>query len=693
LEVDTMAVTRPRLLSLGLLFALVASLLPVTRVAAGPPAAGAAAPAALTNLSHIDYLGDLVSPPSKARHTTYRLGAEPELGVLWTYAEPQDGGPYRRIGGGEYDPETNTYSQGAFNADDISRAAVVYLRHWRQFGDDHSRERAYHLLRGLTYLQTASGRNRGNVVLWMQPDGTLNRSAEPIELPDPSDSGASYWVARTIWALGEGYAAFRDVDPAFAGFLRDRMKLSVGAVDRQVLEDKYGTYLTVDGLRWPAWLITDGADASSEAVYGLTAYAEAGGGQRARRVLRQLANGIAAMPLGTAQRWPFGAVMPWAQSRSVWHAWGDQMAGALATAGAATGNRRWLQTAIGEVGRFTPHSLVQAGPQQGWLPAPADTSQIAYGTDATLQNLLRVADATGRGSFRRLAGVAAAWYFGNNPSGEPMYDPGTGRTFDGVAGDGAINLNSGAESTIHGLLSMLALDRHPRVARRARVAAVGERVTWQLVEAETGQLSGDAVVRTPADPWTGESLWSGGGYVALRPGGRVRADVDLPTRGRYALMPVFHRLFGPRGNTATRYRLGGHRAGRQSHGDDGTKGVTPWPGYLDVGRTDVRGRLAAGTQELSVGYIGDGPAAQLDAVLVQPEIEWLLLSGGDRHQGVLRSFARSWARQRVSLPGADRVVARSYDQRGRLVDVTRSWDGSVRVRLAPGGFAYVRGRA
>ena len=48
---------------------------------------------------------------------------------------------------------------------------------------------AYQLLRALTYLQTVEGPNAGNVVLWMQPDGTLNPSAEPVELPDPSDSG------------------------------------------------------------------------------------------------------------------------------------------------------------------------------------------------------------------------------------------------------------------------------------------------------------------------------------------------------------------------------------------------------------------------------------------------------------------------------------------------------------------------
>src|SRR4030095_8497139 len=86
----------------------------------------------------------------------------------------------------------------------------------------------------------------------------------------------------TIWALGEGYAAFRTADPAFAGFLRRRLELSLDALDRQSLAPTYGRSQTVDGLRLPAWLIVDGADASSEAVYGLAAYARAGGGAPGR---------------------------------------------------------------------------------------------------------------------------------------------------------------------------------------------------------------------------------------------------------------------------------------------------------------------------------------------------------------------------------------------------------------------------
>ncbi len=167
--------------------------------AAAPPAA---APARLTNLDHLDFLGTRVAPPDQPGHTTYRLAQEPEIGTLWTYADQRDDGSYERVGGGAYDAATDTWGQGAFNADDVTRAAVVYVRDWKQSRRASSRDAAYDLLRGVAYHQTVTGPDAGNVVLWMQPDGTLNPSADPVELPDPSDSEESYWLARTIWALG-----------------------------------------------------------------------------------------------------------------------------------------------------------------------------------------------------------------------------------------------------------------------------------------------------------------------------------------------------------------------------------------------------------------------------------------------------------------------------------------------------------
>ena len=196
-----------RLLPVLAATALGAALLAAPTTVSSAPAA--AVSQRLTNLDHLDFLGTRVAPPDQPGHTTYRLAQEPEIGTLWTYADRRDDGSYERVGGGAYDPATDTWGQGAFNADDVTRAAVVYLRDWQQHDRASSRDAAYDLLRGVAYHQTVTGPDAGNVVLWMQPDGTLNPSAEPVEQPDPSDSEESYWLARTIWALGEGYAAFR----------------------------------------------------------------------------------------------------------------------------------------------------------------------------------------------------------------------------------------------------------------------------------------------------------------------------------------------------------------------------------------------------------------------------------------------------------------------------------------------------
>ena len=448
----------------------------------------------LSNLAHLDFLRTTVVPPAAAGHTTYGSGP---VGVLWTYAEHQADGSYKRVGGGTYDPATNTYGQGAFNADDIARAAVVYLRHWQQFRRTSSLDAARGLLRALTFLQSPNG----NVVLWMQPDGTLNPSAKPVELPDPSDSGPSYWLARTVWALGEGYAVFRHTDSVFAGFLRDRLELAIAALERQVLV-RYGDYNVVDGRRLPAWLIVNGADATSEAVLGLAAYVRAGGSAAARRALTRFAEGIAKLSAGSTRVWPFRALMPWAESISDWHAWGAQMPSALAAASSVLGRPDLLGPAIGDTVGFTPLLLASGGPDNGWLPVPIDRSQIAYGVDARLQALVAV-------SQHHLAAFAAAWYFGSNRAGRPMYDATTGRTYDGISGDGTVNRNSGAESTIHGQLSMLALDANPDIARLSGTPTYDG---LQVVEAETA--TGGEVV-TPASAWTGESQWSNGSYLSV----------------------------------------------------------------------------------------------------------------------------------------------------------------------------------
>ncbi|MEU7870328.1 hypothetical protein [Dactylosporangium sp. NPDC049140] len=641
-----------------------------------------ARPARLTNLAHLDFLRDAVTVHALDSHTTYRLDRSPDLGVLWTYAEPNPDGTYRRIGGGAYDPATDTYGQGAFNSDDIARATVVYLRHWRQTGAASSKAASYALLRGLAYFQTATGPNAGNVILWMQHDGTLNPSADPPDAPDPSDSGPSYWLARTVWALGEGYAAWRIADKEFAQFLRQRLDLAVAALDRQVLR-WYGSWQTVDGRRTPAWLIVDGADATAEAVLGLAAYVEAGGSDLARRALRQFAEGIATLSDGGSRSWPFGAVRPWALSLSDWHAWASQMPAALARASKVLGDAGLAGPAVTDAATFTPWLLTSGGPDNGRLPARIDRSQIAYGVDSRLQSLLAVAATTGRDGFHRLAGIMAAWYFGANAAGVAAYDPATGRTVDGIGGDGTVNRNAGAESTIHGLLSMLALDADPQVAALARQGRIVERVGSTTVEAEQGTLAGGATVVTPPSAWTGESQYSNGTYVRLPTGSSARFRLPAVNQPQLVL-PIVD--LQPASAAVTRWSSANQMLGTVQHGCIGPQGTSPAPGALLPVTLD--GELPVGQTDLVA--TASGGDAVLDAVVLEPLVSRYVIDGAGHTTVLLRSAARTAQTVTVAVAGSGSAVAETYDDTGVQCRRGTASGSTVRAVVLPGGFTVVQ---
>ncbi len=649
---------------------------------AAASAAPSAPPAPLANLAHLDSLTTGVAPPAQAGHTTYQLAAHPSVGVLWVYSNAEPDGTYQPTGGGTYDASDNTYGQGAYDADDIARAAVVYLRHWKQDGDAHSRDEALQLLRGLTYLQTSAGPDAGDIVLWMQPDGTLDPTPTPADSPNPSDSGASYWLARSVWALGEGYADFRTADPAFASFLRDRLDLAISALDRQVLPS-YGTYQTVDGAKVPSWLIVDEADATSEALIGLSAYVEAGGTGTARTALREFARGVAAMGAGDARHWPYGALLPWALSRSDWHAWAAQMPTGLADAARALKDPALLAPAVSDAAVFTPHLLTSTGPDNSLAPAPVDPSQIAYGADSRVQALLSVAAAAHSAGIRQLAGIAAGWFFGQNPAGARMYDPATGVTFDGVNADGTVNHNSGAESTIHGLLTMEALDAAPDVARIAETAGqVTHRDGQQVVEAESAALTGSAAVVTPSSAWTGESQWSGGAYVRTTAGSTLTWHVPAADQPRL-VEPIADLVDG--GAARLTFAAGGTGLGVLEYGTGGPQGTSPAPGALTP--VTLPGLLPAGATTITAA--GSAGSGSLDALLLQPLVSQLVAGSAGHGVALLASAATSARTCDVAVPGSGTATVTSYDGTGQARSVHTASGATISAPVLPGGFTVV----
>ncbi len=635
----------------------------------------------LTNLAHLRWLFAEVPLVASAVHTTVNISTETSGIAPWTYANALPSGGWTRVGGGTFDASAGTWSQGAFNADDIARAAVVLVRAG-QDGPVADRAAASadarQLLRTLTYLQDAVGPNAGNVALWMQADGTLNLTPQPPDSPNPSDSAESYWLARTVWALGEAYASFTGSNPTFAQFLKARLHLALDALDRGCLAF-YGRWFVADDVRVPAWLITGGADATAEACLGLAAYVRAEpGDRRVRTALSRLAEGVAAMRSGGTGVWPFGAVLPWTLSQGFWHAWGGEAPQALCRTAAVLGSSSVRAAGLSDAGSFTPQVLTSGGPHNSWTPVPGE-AEIAYGAEGRVAGLLAAADLTGSEGFLQLGGLAGGWFFGANTSGQPTYDPATGATFDGVETDGRINANSGAESTIHGLLAMLALDAHPEAARLASSIRGYGFDGLAVVEAESGTLAGGASVVTPPSAWTGAANWSGGAYVSVPAGGSV--TVDVTGHDGDLVHPIVNRRPGRLG-TSGYYALGpnGRRTplGRLANGGLGEAGVVEADGLLKP--FPLERRLPDGTVAVLVVSGGD---LQLDALLLQPVVSTVRYDRRSRRPSVLYSNASTTAtRVNAVSPGAGSTWTSEGIPRG-------DGGGSV-LAVTGGGFAITQ---
>jgi hypothetical protein len=661
-----------------------------TASAAGAPATHPAPTPKLTNLAHLDWLLDsvplLAGVPG---HTTYKQDTEPTATAPWVYANRNADGTFTHVGGGSItDATKGYYSQGAFDADDISRSAVVYLRDWAQNHTASSKQHAYELLRELTYLQTSSGPNAGNVVLWQQHDGTLNPSAIPIEQPNPSDSAESFWLARTVWALGEGYAGFKSADPAFAQFLKQRMGLALASLDRQSLA-KYGTTEIANGVKVPGWMIVDSASATAEAVLGLSAYVNAAPGDHtASTALARYAEGINRMSSGGIGKWPFGAILPEENSPTFWHAWGGMEPAALSSAASVLHRGDYQQTAAVDTAQFTAQLLATGGPDNGWTPTPADQTQIAYGVDSRVEGLIAVADATHASGLDQLAGAQAAWYFGANPAGVPVYDPATGVCVDGINSDKTINHNCGAESTIHTELSMLALDAHPDVAR---IATSLNRTTatdgLTVVEAESGTLTGSATVVTPPSAWTGSANWSGGKYVQAGAGDTITMTLPQLT-GAHRILPIAD-LGNPAGAGTTQWMsTAGTRTtnlGSSANTTHAPQGIAPTTVYLQP--QTLQRAAPDGTTTLTARV---GGAVNLDAVIVQPLVSHLGQAGTNTSRDIYINGTDQRAWQHLSATGP--VTVQRYDKLGRSVGGPSVVGPHGVVTVEAGGFTVVSSR-
>jgi len=345
-------------------------------------------------------------------------------------------------------------TEGVACIDDAARAAVLYLRHYELSHDNESLRRARALLAFVLKMQS----DDGEFYNFIYQDHSINTTGRT------SLKSFGWWASRGVWALGTGYRVFKDIDALFAGQLKRALDRSLPRVNDLLVG--YGKCDTVAGYPVPRWLPYDsGADVTSELLLGLIDFYAAAPDTNLKSMIEKLAGGIMMMQSGTVQESPFGLHRSW---ETQWHMWGNSQTQALAAAGKALANDIFVASAEREAGGFYARLLIN-GFLKEWNLASAEPpsryEQIAYAVRPMAVGLIRLYEATGKKEYLSMAGLAGSWLFGNNVLQQPIYDPATGRGFDGIRDSVTMNKNSGAESTIEALYALVEIEQYP-LARR-----------------------------------------------------------------------------------------------------------------------------------------------------------------------------------------------------------------------------------
>jgi multiple sugar transport system substrate-binding protein len=382
------------------------------------------------SLDHLRHLGlDLVVNGRKVR-------------AVALYAEAPD---YRPTGS----PARDGY-EGIASVDDAARAAVVYLRAYEATGDTVARADAL----GLLAFVTAMEQGDGEFVNFVDRAGRLNRTAPS------SRKGMTFWGARAVWALGEAVRVLGPRDSAALVPLRPVLDRAVQRIARDV-----------DARR----LLGGSATATAEALLGLLALERAEPSAGHAALASRTADLLVPLSRGNDEKAPWGARTD--DPTAEWHAWGARSTEALATAAVVLRRPELVVAARREADELWARFILAGGilsivrPNGGaaWFP------QIAYGVGSIATGYLVLAEATGERRYAVLAGVAAGWFVGDNPSGVAMYDPKSGRAFDGIDGPSPVKLNrnAGAESTVETLLALQRVAADPDASEYLHYEPVG----------------------------------------------------------------------------------------------------------------------------------------------------------------------------------------------------------------------------
>jgi len=334
--------------------------------------------------------------------------------------------------------------EGITCVDDVARAIVLLCRVYKDSKDEELLNHIIYMLNFLRYMQT----DDGEFYNFVYEDFSINKTG------NTSIKSFGFWSARAIWAIGEAYDALPE---QYYGKLDSLFYRSISQID--TLISNYPHKISINNKDYPLWLVNKyAADATSELVLGLTFIYKNKQDNKIKDYIEKFVEGLFLMSDTTKEGYIF--FLPYPQN--IWHAWGNGQFYAIAQASLFLYRMDWINRLM-NYADFYKYWAIKGFPafydreKKEWIDFP----QIAY-------NIRNVAN--GFYILKRYiidgdvwTGIVLSWFFGNNKANQIMYNENTGIIYDGIDGNNKYNKNSGAESTIEGLMSLLILkDRNVR---------------------------------------------------------------------------------------------------------------------------------------------------------------------------------------------------------------------------------------
>jgi hypothetical protein len=349
--------------------------------------------------------------------------------------------------------------EGFTCVDDVSRAALFYLRDKNYLTDTAVQRKAVALIQFVLEMQA----DNGYFYNFLFSDNLINREGST------SKATADWWSWRALQTLTEARPFIKNKNVS----LSTKIDLAISKIITRIKSDLIQLPLTtkiVQGIEIPQWLPAgSGTDQAATLILALIPYCSTTNDPVIIKYIRKLADGIALMQQGDAGHFPYACFLSW---ENQWHAYGSDQAYALLRAGVFLNDQKYTTRALAEVDHFYPW-LLQKGFKSSFAITKTDSviqlideqrfEQIAYGIRPMVFAAIEAHKLTGKEKYTDIAGHLAAWLLGANEKGAIMYSSTTGRCFDAISSANTVNHNSGAESTIEALLTLQRVENYPNV--------------------------------------------------------------------------------------------------------------------------------------------------------------------------------------------------------------------------------------